>query len=413
MKSICLRQARQFILLKQGLLGRYRFAGKQGALEYIRQAGCIQFDPVDICGKNAELTLQSRVKGFTKSMLDTLLYKDRALIDYPDKQLSIFPVEDWPYFARYREIARKNAATFPELPELEAQAKAYICTHGPVCSEELPIDGDLHWHSAIHWSGNWHEKSKAARSVLEQLYSVGDLVIHHKNGTRKFYDLAQRHIPQPLLHAEDPFPNDFEHLKWRILRRIGAVGLLWDHASDAWLNLLGLTTQQRHAAFNCLVEQDALIPIQVEGIRTPLYCRAEDEALLEEILETEKSFFPRCALLAPLDPFLWDRKLIRALFGFEYSWEIYTPAEKRKFGAYVLPIIYGERFVGRIEAIAQQKNRTLIIKNIWYEKEIQRTRALLQALEHAVIRFARFNRCKKIEWPDLPEYTADFWVTYV
>ena len=90
MKSICLRQARQFILLKQGLLGRYRFAGKQGALEYIRQAGCIQFDPVDICGKNAELTLQSRVKGFTKSMLDTLLYKDRALIDYPDKQLSIF-----------------------------------------------------------------------------------------------------------------------------------------------------------------------------------------------------------------------------------------------------------------------------------------------------------------------------------
>lgn len=90
------RQARQFMLLKQGLLGEYRFAGRQGALEYVRQAGCIQFDPVDACGKNAELTLQSRVKGFTKQMLQELLYQDRSLVDYPDKNLSIIAVEDWP-----------------------------------------------------------------------------------------------------------------------------------------------------------------------------------------------------------------------------------------------------------------------------------------------------------------------------
>ena len=83
------RQARQFLLLKHGLLGEHKFTGKQGALDFIRQAGCIQFDPVDMCGKNAELTLQSRVKKFKKEMLYDLLYKDRALFDYPDKQLSI------------------------------------------------------------------------------------------------------------------------------------------------------------------------------------------------------------------------------------------------------------------------------------------------------------------------------------
>lgn len=99
------RQARQFMLLKQGLLGEYRFIGKQGAYEYVRQAGCIQFDPVDACGKNAELTLQSRVKGFTKKMLYELLYEDRLLLDFPDKNLSILPMEDWPYFERYREAA--------------------------------------------------------------------------------------------------------------------------------------------------------------------------------------------------------------------------------------------------------------------------------------------------------------------
>ena len=85
------RQARQFLLLWHGLLGPYRFVGKTGALEFVRQAGCIQFDPVDACGKNAELTLQSRVKGFTKAMLGELLYADRALVDYPDKNLAILP----------------------------------------------------------------------------------------------------------------------------------------------------------------------------------------------------------------------------------------------------------------------------------------------------------------------------------
>ena len=100
MIPLTIEEARNFILLKQGLLGEYRFTGKQGALDYVRQAGCIQFDPVDACGKNAELTLQSRVKGFTKQTLYELLYEDRSLVDYPDKNISIIPAEDWPYFER-------------------------------------------------------------------------------------------------------------------------------------------------------------------------------------------------------------------------------------------------------------------------------------------------------------------------
>lgn len=109
------RQARQFLLLKQGLLGEHIFIGKQGAFDFVRQAGCIQFDPVDACGRNAELTLQSRVKGFTKKTLYELLYEDRLLVDYPDKNLSILPTEDWPYFERYRRAARNHAVKFPEL----------------------------------------------------------------------------------------------------------------------------------------------------------------------------------------------------------------------------------------------------------------------------------------------------------
>ena len=114
------RQARRFLLLHHGLLGPHRFAGKDGALAFVRQAGCIQFDPVNICGRNAELTLQSRVKGFTRNTLDALLYEDRALIDYPDKNLAILPVEDWPYMERYRARARACGAQFEGLAALEA-----------------------------------------------------------------------------------------------------------------------------------------------------------------------------------------------------------------------------------------------------------------------------------------------------
>ena len=140
MVAMTREQARRFILSKQGLLGKYRFAGKSGAYEYVRQAGCIQYDPVDVCGKNAELTLQSRVRGFTKEMLADLLYKDRLLVDYTDKELSIWPSEDWPYFSFYRDRSRSHGADFPGIPELEEKAVAYIREHGPVSSDTLPIE---------------------------------------------------------------------------------------------------------------------------------------------------------------------------------------------------------------------------------------------------------------------------------
>ena len=126
------RQARQFLLLLHGLLGEHRFIGAPGALAFVRQAGCIQFDPVNLCGRNAELTLLSRVKGFSRDMLEGLLYRDRSLVDYPDKNLSILPAEDWPYFLRLRSrlgacmrrLARMNGCR--TVTELHVAQKSII-----------------------------------------------------------------------------------------------------------------------------------------------------------------------------------------------------------------------------------------------------------------------------------------------
>lgn len=394
MITLTRQQARVFLLRRHGLLGLHRFVGKEGALQFVRQCGCIQFDPVDVCGKNAELTLQSRVKGFTKSMLAELLYQDRALVDYPDKQLSIMPVEDWPCFARYRQAAIDGGRQFEGLAELEAFARDYMLKNGPVSSDELPIQGQIHWHSMIHWSGNWHGESNAARSVLEQMYSAGTCVIHHKKGARKVYDLAEKHIAPEILHASDPYPDEESHLRFRILRRMGAVGLLWNRPSDAWLNIWGLTAENRTMAFETLEQEKRILPVQVEGIRGKMYMHAEDEALLEETLQTV--YAPRCELIAPLDPLLWDRKLIRALFDYHYSWEIYTPQEKRKFGYYVLPMVYGDRFIGRAEAVADDKNSVLHVKNVWLEPGVKRTKGLGQKIEGCMKRLSRFNHCKEV-----------------
>ena len=392
-------QARMFILAKQGLLGSYRFSGKDGAYAYVRQAGCIQYDPVDVCGKNAELTLQSRVKGFRKSMLAELLYKDRLLVDYADKELSIWPAEDWPYFAPYRERSRELGASFPSLAELEEEALAYIGANGPVSGDTLPIGGEIFWHSSMHWSGNWHKQSKAARSVLEQLYTDGTLVIHHKNGSRKFYDLAERHLPASLLRAEFPCADEEELLCWRVLRRIGAIGLLWDKNSPALLGI-DINADQRKAVFSALEERGAILPAQVEEIKPLFYYRAEDEGLMRAVLAGTLDTKARMEFLAPLDPLLWDKALIAALWGFCYSWEIYTPAEKRKYGYYTLPVLRGCDFIGRVEAVADHHNATLRVKNIWLESGVRQTEKLRLTLDRTLRRFAAFNDCSKVEYSE-------------
>ena len=399
MIELTARQARRFLLLHHGLLGPHRFVGKDGALAFVRQAGCIQFDPVNVCGRNAELTLQSRVMGFMRETLDALLYEDRALIDYPDKNLAILPVGDWPYMERYRARARACGAQFEGLAALEAQTLDYIAAHGPVASDELPIEGSIAWHSAIHWSGNWHGQSNAARSVLEQLYSTGALVIHHKRGTRKVYDLASRHIAPELLGAPDLLPEEAEHLAWRVKRRIGAVGMLWNRASDAWLGILGMRAPERTAAFETLLARGEILPIRVEGVRDALYIRAEDEPTLA-LAQSDAQCTPRCEVIAPLDPLMWDRKLIRALFGFDYTWEIYTPAEKRKYGYYVLPLLWGEGFAGRVEAVADSQAGVLRVHRIWLEDGVRRTRALDTALAGCMKRLARMNGCGEIVWAE-------------
>ncbi|MBR5178969.1 MAG: YcaQ family DNA glycosylase [Lachnospiraceae bacterium] len=390
MIQITKQQARQFILAKQGLLGKYKFVGKQGAYDYIRQAGCIQYDPVDVCGKNAELTLQSRVKGFEKTMLYELLYKDRLLVDYADKELSIWPTEDWPYFSSYRDRSIELGETFKGLDKLKQQALEYIDKNGPVCSSSLPIEGEIYWHSTMHWSGNWHKKSPAARSVLEQMYTDGELIIHHKTGSRKYYDLAKKYISAEILDAENPCNDEESFTAWRVLRRIGALGILWDKNSTAFLGI-NLNAEQRKKTLNILENSGKIKMAQVEGLKPAFYYLTQDDQLMQMVIEGSADVKKRMSFIAPLDPLMWDKSLILSLWDFQYSWEIYTPKDKRKYGYYTLPILWGDQFVGRIEAVPDRKENILYVKGLWWEPETRQTEKIKHELDKTLKAFAKFN----------------------
>ena len=386
MIALTKKQARRFMLIKQGLLGDYRFKGKEGILAFVRQAGCIQYDPLDICGKNGELVLQSRVEGFTKQMLYELLYEDRVLVDYFDKNLAILDVNDWKYFERIREMNRQRGRGRAEVDAIADEIKLIIAARGPVCSKDIGFDQKIDWY----WSS-----TKLARAALETLYFRGELIVHHKKGTIKYYALAKDHLPEEVLRAKDPLRDDLLHIKWRLLRRVSAVGLMWNRASDAWLNIGGMKSKERVAAFAELLAEVKIVECSVEGIKEPLYFVAEDQWIADEVLK-ESELQGRTELIAPLDSFLWDRKLIKEIFGFYYKWEVYTPAAERQYGYYVLPILSGERFIGRTEVVSDKKNDTLVIKNLWFEPDVEITAAQLDAVTDCFERFRGFHGLKGI-----------------
>ncbi|MGE5623470.1 MAG: winged helix-turn-helix domain-containing protein [Methanocella sp.] len=351
-------QARRFLLAHQGLWPPRRLQGKSALLEYVRRVGCIQFDPLNVVGHNPELVLQARVRGFCPALLKELLYADRTLIDGWDKQMSIYLTTDWPHFRRDREAARRKlgdpsqpvAAVLPEVRETIRQ-------QGPLSALELAYDQSVDWP----WA-----PTRLARAALESMYFWGELVVHHKVNTRKVYDLAVRHLPEELLSAPDPHATEEEYQDWRVLRRLGGVGLLWERSGDAWLGIAGLRGKQRRASLARLLDRGEVSRVRVEGLEHPLYLRSVDRSSLETALAATAT--PAgAAILAPLDNLLWDRQLIEALFGFAYRWEVYKPAAARRYGYYVLPVLCGDRFVARFEPGREKPGRTLVVKNWWWE----------------------------------------------
>jgi uncharacterized protein YcaQ len=343
---------------------------------------CIQTDPLDVVGHNQELVLQARVADFKPLLLEKLLYEDRVLVDGLDKQMSIYPVEDRPCFSRQREIAiRRFGGESGPAVRILPEVRNLIETRGPLSSIDLEHDEIVDWP----WA-----PTRMGRAALESMFLWGELVIHHKVHTRKVYDLASRHISKDILDASDPNRTEEEYRDWHVLRRVRSVGLLWGRSGEAWLEIPGVKSKERTAALQRLCGRGRATAVEVEGIPHPFYIASEDAALLSGVDRGRRIEEPRASILAPLDNILWDRNLVRVLFGFDYVWEVYKPVAERRFGYYVLPVLYGDRFIARFEPGRDPESGDMIIRRWWWERGVKQTRTMRDELRRCFKGFLRY-----------------------
>ena len=342
--------------------------------------------------------LQSRCGNYSENVLYRLLYEKRELIDGFDKNMSIWCVRDWPYFKRKRDVyIQKYASRTAEFKDVRAQIIKRIKKSPSINSRDI---GDS---SKVHWS--WAPTS-IGRAVLESMYHCGELIIHHKEGTRKYYGLADNLLPEKLRNQSDPNATLEEYQEWYVKRRIGAIGLLWNKSGDAWLGTK-LKVSDRSNALARLLEKDEITEIRVGGIDEILYALTEGLPLMNRGEKCSEA-----SIIAPLDNLIWDRKLISALFQFDYKWEVYTPVKDRRYGYYVLPILYGDRIVGRFEPVLDRKKAQLVIKNWWWEDPVDVKTAIKGALIRCFKDFAKFLGIRKISMAENRRKNNIDWLTY-
>ncbi len=385
--------ARRF-LVRRHLLDPPRAlrATPASVLAVVDRLGSLQFDPIEVPGaRNHDLVLHSRIAGYRREWADQWLYgEERRLIELYNKSLNILPVDELPHYA----IAWDRSGSYYRdriLAEQSAVADAILARirqEGPLSTAAF----SEHAH-AIDW---WWAPTRASRAVLEALFVTGRVGIARRDGNRRFYDLIERLVPPALLEARESEEDAQRH---RLLSRFRAVGLATPRSAAEVMYGTG-TAAERERRTAELVDAGELLPAEVEGLRGLRYILATERPILEATA-LPPAHRPAVTFVAPLDPLAWDRALLRSLFGFEYTWEIYTPAAKRRFGYYALPILFGDRFVGRIEPRLERSTRTLRILGIWFENgfDPMQMPGFIDALREALAAYRSFIGARSVTWP--------------
>lgn len=381
MKEIMMtkKEARDFMVGYHLINIRKQPIGKNGVIDVFNKIKSIQYDPLNVVGRNSDLVLQSRVKKYEKTYLEDLLYKNRLLVDGWDKQMCIYQTHEMPKFRRIREERGIGAIhTLKYRLQIEAldyvdEVLEYIKINGPSFSSSIKI-GETKKHKWGH--------TKPSSATLDYLFHIGKLGIRSKKNTSKQYDLIENLFSSKHL-SEYRFSKDDEFIKWYLLRRISSMGLVSLKSGVMWSGVHISGKSNRVKYINELVEKGLVTKVIVEGINEDLYC-------LTEFLLKKEEIKKKISFIAPLDNLIWDRNLTKKLFDFDYKWEVYTPIVNRKYGYYVLPILYGSDFIGRIEFEMHRNHDVLVVKNIWWENSKEQTILIKGKLDKALLLFQEY-----------------------
>jgi len=397
-RRISADHARRF-LIRRHLLDPPRSlpAKPASVLRVIDRLGSLQFDPLEVPGaRSHDLLLHNRVAGYQREWCDRWLYgKDRRLIELYNKSLNILPADELPFYrlawtsgaSRYRDFLAEHA-------DLANRIRDHIRETGPVSTASFrDVTDRIQWW----WDNDGSTSTKAARALMEALFVVGELGISRREGNRRFYDLIERLVPGKLL---DTHATEADQLRHRLLSRHRGVGLMAVGGAGELVSGTG-KAPDRARTTAALVDEGTLIPVAVEGFREVRHVLADELPILEATARPPRRATPSVSFIAPLDPLMWDRRLVKGLFGFDYIWEVYVPAPKRRHGYYVLPLLFGDRLVGRIEPRYERASRTLRIAGIWFEDGFgpMEEPNFIPALAEALDAYRRFVGADAVTWP--------------
>jgi hypothetical protein len=243
--------------------------------------------------------------------------------------------------------------------------------------------------------------TNTVRAVLDALVLTGALGLAHREGNRRYYDLLERLLPAEVLARDVPILDQFRH---RMLSRYRAHGLLGASGGGDIFGGLGPARPDpdvpgypgRTAVRDALIADGAIVPVEVEGVRGKRFVLPEELALLEAPPEPG----PSVAFLPPFDALVWDRPLLGSLFDFDYVWELFHPPAKRRWGWYVLPLLFRDRFVGRIEPRIDREAGRVEVLDVWWEEGFapRRVEGFVDAMRDALRAYLGFAAAKRLEW---------------
>lgn len=384
-------QARVFQLYAVGLHGRRYPKGKAGIRRCFADLDTLQLDTLPILGRSHDLVIQARVDGTHPDQALDLIHQERLGFEYWDKALCAVPVHHFPASRAFMQAegsaweshrAKHLDKHFPDAIEAVYQV---LRERGPLSSHELK-DAKIAQGEHRAW-----KSTTAANSALEVLWNRGQISVSHRVSFRRYFDLIERVVPSDQVEMAPHSWGAFQTywLKKRV-RNAGLLSLSGD--SESWALVRGM---RRGKSIEALIERDELAQVEVKGIKSAFLAPADAAELLKEAERAALS--KKARFLSPLDPLVWGRNTLQKLWDFEYVWEVYKPLEQRRWGYYVLPVLYQDRFVARFDGKYDRREGALHV--ISYHPEPDGFSLDHPAIACAFERFLQYLGGERVVYP--------------
>lgn len=359
-----------------------RPAVKGDVLAAVRRMGILQIDTIHVVARSPYLVLWSRLGEYLPEWLDEL-HAERALFEYWAHAMCLLPMEDYPLFRR-RMLDAIHRNTLPvkwavkwseENPAIVERVRAQMLANGAVRSAEF--------ESKNRPPGGWWNW-KDEKNALEAMFFTGEVMIARRQKFQRVYDLRQRVLPD---WEDTNLPSTEEVGQSLALRAVKSLGV----ALAAWVPDYYRQPKTGMAQrLKALAEEGLLVQVEVDGLDGQAYIHPDHLGLLEETASGKRQ--PTLTtLLSPFDPLVWDRQRARQLFDFDYLIECYTPAAKRRYGYFTLPILHRGRLVGRLDPKAHRLKGVFEVKALHLEPGVTASEELISDLSAALRRLAAWH----------------------